>query len=123
VLTEIETLATLPAGWTGDNSTADVHVAPSGKFVYGSNRGHDSIVIYAFDEAAARLTTVGFEPTGGRNPRNFTLDDAGTLILAANQDSDSIVTFRIDQESGKLAPTGDVASSPTPTCVRIVTMG
>jgi 6-phosphogluconolactonase len=123
VLTEIETLSTLPANFSGDNSTADVHVAPSGKFIYGSNRGHDSIVIYAFDEAAARLTTVGFEPTGGRNPRNFTLDDAGTLLLAANQDSDSIVTFRIDPASGKLASTGDVASSPTPTCVRIVKMG
>jgi 6-phosphogluconolactonase len=141
-LSAIETVPTIPADFVGTpftpdvqvgpaasrppvvgtNFAADVHVAPSGRFVYGSNRGHDSIVVYAFDEATERMTCVGYVPTGGRTPRNFTIDPTGTLLLVANQGSDTIVSFRIDPTTGTLAPTGDVASSPTPTCVRIVTM-
>jgi 6-phosphogluconolactonase len=119
-LSPIESVPTLPPDFTGENTTADIHVAPSGRFVYGSNRGHDSIVIYAFDEAAARLSYVGHEPTGGRTPRNFTLSRDGSLLLAANQDSDNVVAFRVDQTRGLLTPTGGVAASPSPTCVRIV---
>ena len=140
VLSAIETVSTIPADFVGapftpdvqvgpaasrpsvvgTNFAADVHVAPSGRFVYGSNRGHDSIVIYAFDETTGRMRYVGHESTGGRTPRNFTIDTSGTLLLVANQGSDNIVSFRIDPASGTLTPTGAVASSPTPTCVKIL---
>jgi 6-phosphogluconolactonase len=119
-LEEIETVPTLPAGYAGRNSTADIHVHPNGKFVYGSNRGHDSIVIYAIDEATGRMTYVGHEPTRGRTPRNFTLDPSGTYLFAANQNSSTIVTFRIDPATGGLTPTGQVLDTPTPVCQQIV---
>lgn len=116
-LRHLQTLPTLPAGFTGRSSCADVHVHPSGRFVYGSNRGHDSIAIFAADSATGRLTPIGQEPTGGRNPRNFTIDPSGTYLLAANQDSDSIVTFRIDAGTGRLLPAGHVTQAPAPVCI------
>jgi 6-phosphogluconolactonase len=119
-LQAIDTYPTLPVGFSGSNSTADVHVTPDGKYVYGSNRGHDSLAIYAVDQSSGKLTPLGFQSTLGRTPRNFTIDPTGTFILAANQDSDDIVTFRIDPTTGQLTPTGAVAHSPSPTCVRIV---
>jgi 6-phosphogluconolactonase len=119
-LQEIQTVSTLPAGFTGRNYTADVHVHPSGKFVYGSNRGHDSIVIFAIDEDTGKLTLVGHEPTQGETPRNFAIDSTGTFLLAANQNSDTVVTFRIDQGTGKLEPTGHVAEVPTPVCLKLI---
>jgi 6-phosphogluconolactonase len=118
-LTELHTVPTLPAGFEGRSSCADVHVHPSGKFLYGSNRGHDSIVIYAIDEATGRLTYVGHEPTQGKTPRGFTIDPTGTYLLAANQNTDTIVTFRIDPSTGQLTATGHVAQVPTPVCLRI----
>jgi 6-phosphogluconolactonase len=120
-LHELQTVPTLPADFTGTNSCADVHVAPSGRFVYGSNRGHDSIVIYAIDEATGRLSYVGHEPTQGRAPRNFAIDPSGDVLFAANQDSDTIVTFRVDQQTGRLTATGQVTEVLTPVCVRIRT--
>jgi 6-phosphogluconolactonase len=117
-LQEIHTLSTLPEGFTGTSHTADVHVHPSGKFVYGSNRGHDSIAIFAVDEATGRLTALGHESTRGHVPRNFGIDPTGTFLLAANQSTDTIVTFRIDQMTGKLTPTGHVAQVPTPVCLK-----
>jgi 6-phosphogluconolactonase len=122
-LSELQTVPTLPDGFSGRSSCADVHVLPTGKFVYGSNRGHDSIVIYAIDSETGRLSYVGHEPTGGRTPRNFAIDPTGTFLLAANQSTDTIVTFRIDAETGKLTPTGQVANVPTPVCLQIVPMG
>ncbi len=121
-LSEIQTESTLPAGWTGENSTADVHVAPSGKFVYGSNRGHDSIVIFAIDERTGRMSYVGNEWTRGKTPRNFAIDPAGTFLYAANQDSDSIVTFQVDQSTGKLTPTGGTLSIPMPVCLKFAAL-
>ncbi len=119
-LSEIETVSTLPEGFRGENHCADVHVSPSGKFLYGSNRGHDSIVIFAIEESTGRLTYVGHEPTQGKTPRNFAIDSTGTFLLSANQSSDTIVTFRIVQPTGRLLPTGQVASVPTPVCLKMV---
>jgi 6-phosphogluconolactonase len=116
-LRETQTVSTLPAGFSGENSCAEIEVAPSGKFVYGSNRGHDSIVVYSIDPPTGRLNLVQHISTQGKAPRNFAIDPGGDFLLAANQNSDNVVTFRIDRESGKLSPTGHVAEIPTPVCV------
>ena len=118
VLEEIETRSTLPEDFSGRNSTADIHVHPNGRFVYGSNRGHNSLAIFAIDEATGRLTYVGHESTQGETPRNFTLDPTGDFLYAANQDSDTIVTFRVDAATGRLSSTGQVAQVATPVCVK-----
>ncbi|MBI4306524.1 MAG: lactonase family protein [Chloroflexi bacterium] len=120
-LKEIETMPSLPLGWTGENTTADIHVAPSGKFVYGSNRGHDSIVIYVIDGSTGKLTYVGHEPTRGKTPRNFAIDPSGTWLFAENQNSDTIHTFKIDQQTGRLTATGDIADVPSPVCMKFLT--
>lgn len=119
-LDALQTVPALPENFAGQSTCADIHVAPSGKFLYGSNRGHDSIVIYAIDAETGLLTYVGHAPTLGKTPRNFAIDPTGAYLFAAHQDSDSIVTFRIDPESGKLAPTSQVTEVPMPVCVRIL---
>jgi len=119
VLTEFQTISMLPAeGFSGTNSAAEIQVHPSGQFVYASNRGHDSIVIYAVDQQSGRLTLVGHQPTGGKTPRNFGIDPTGSYLLAANQASDSVVAFKIDKASGKLTATGATAHIAAPVCVR-----
>jgi 6-phosphogluconolactonase len=120
VLKELQTLSTLPEGFTGRNSTAEIRVHPSGRFVYGSNRGHNSIAIFSVEESSGRLKAVGHEPTQGRTPRNFAIDPTGTFLLAENQDSDSIVVFRIDDKTGLLKATGDKAEVPSPVCIKMV---
>ena len=117
-LRAIQTESTLPVGAERQGSTADVHVHPSGRFVYGSNRGHDSIVVYAIDQGTGRLTYIENQSTGGRTPRNFAIDPTGAFLLAANQDTNDIVTFRIDRESGKLVATGSRIVSPSPVCLK-----
>ena len=119
-LREIQTVPALPEGFEGTNYCADVHVSPSGRFVYGSNRGHDSIVIFAVEESTGELSYVGHEPTEGRYPRGFAIDPAGAFLLAANRHTNTVVTFRIDQQTGRLVPTGHVVTIPTPVCVKIV---
>jgi 6-phosphogluconolactonase len=119
-LTELQTLSTLPADFKGYSSCAEVQIAPSGRFLYGSNRGHDSIAIYAINPKRGTLTPVGHESTRGRIPRNFVVDPSGKFLAAANQDTNNIIMFRIDQKTGKLAPTGDVAEAGTPICVRFL---
>ena len=119
-LNELQRISTLPTDFQGTSYCADVHVSPSGRFVYGSNRGHDSIAAFTVDDATGRLSYIGYEPTLGRTPRNFAIDPSGTFLLAANQDTDSIVTFRIDRQTGKLAPTGDAVSVSMPVCVLLV---
>jgi 6-phosphogluconolactonase len=114
----LQTVPTLPEGFAGESACADIQVSSSGTFVYASNRGHDSIVIYRIDPFAGRLSYVGHEPTQGRTPRSFGIDPSGRFLLVANQDSDSVVTFRIDSDSGKLQPTGHAAQVPTPVCVQ-----
>jgi len=120
-LKEIQTVSTLPRDFKGKNSCADIHVSPDGRFVYGSNRGHDSIVLFALDEKTGNLTLVGHEKTQGRTPRNFGIDPTGTFLLAANQNSDNIVVFRIDRKSGKPEPTGKSIEVPNPVCVKFYT--
>jgi 6-phosphogluconolactonase len=119
-LEEIQTLSTLPEGFEGASTCAEVQVAPSGKFLYGSNRGHDSIAIYAIDQRDGRLTLIGHESTQGRTPRNFVVDPAGEFVIAANQDTDNLVSFRLDPASGKLSPTGYEVEAPTPVCVKFM---
>ncbi len=119
-LTEVQTVSTLPEAFTGRNTCADVHVSPSGKYIYGSNRGHESIVIFAIAQDTGRLTYVGHEPTQGKTPRNFTIAPTGTFLLVANQDSDTVVTFRIDPATGRLCPTGHVTKVPAPVCLRMI---
>jgi 6-phosphogluconolactonase len=93
-------------------------VHPSGKFLYGSNRGHDSIAIFSIDQATGKLTPQGHVPTGGKTPRNFNVDPTGKWLLAANQNSGTIHVFRIDEKTGKLTPNGEVIEVPTPVCVK-----
>jgi 6-phosphogluconolactonase len=119
-LTELQTLSTLPADFKGHSSCAEVQIHPSGKFLYGSNRGHDSIVIYAVDPDTGGLTLVGHESTRGKIPRNFEVSPSGEFLAAANQDSENVVMFRINAATGKLAPTGSVVSAGTPICVRFM---
>ncbi|WP_342359575.1 lactonase family protein [Terrarubrum flagellatum] len=118
-LTELQTLPTLPAGFQGHSTCAEVQVAPNGKFLYGSNRGHDSIAIYALSKDG-RMNVVGHESTRGRIPRNFDISPDGRFLAAANQDTGDIVMFRIDNESGRLTATGDVVEAGTPVCVRFM---
>ncbi|MCC6180184.1 MAG: lactonase family protein [Chloroflexi bacterium] len=117
-LTELHYLSTLPEGATGERySTAQTLVEPSGRFLYVSNRGHDSIAIFAIDPDTGRLTAVGHVSTQGRAPRNFAIDPSGTFLYAANQNSDTIVQFHIDRETGQLTPTGDVIEVGGPVCI------
>src|SRR5690606_34262160 len=119
-LTEIQTINTLPKGFEGKSYTAEVVVHPSGKFVYGSNRGHDSLVSYKVDAKTGKLTVVGHEPTQGKFPRNFAIDPTGTILFAENQNSNNIVLFRVDAKTGKLTPTGQILSLDSPVCVRFI---
>ena len=113
----LQTVSTLPDDFTGDNTCAQIVMASSGKFVYGSNRGHHSIAIFAIDEETGRLTVVGHESSQGETPRNFNLDPTGRFLLAANQDTNSVVTFRVNAATGKLDATGHVAEIPAPVCI------
>ncbi|HEY3082947.1 MAG TPA: lactonase family protein [Chloroflexota bacterium] len=113
----LHTVPTLPADFTGSSSCAEIVVHPNGKFVYGSNRGHDSLVIYAINQGSGRLSLVGWESTQGKVPRGFNIDPSGTLLLAGNQNSHTIVPFRIDQNTGKLTATGAITNTPTPVCI------
>ncbi|MBM3494532.1 MAG: lactonase family protein, partial [Armatimonadetes bacterium] len=117
-LTLIEAARTLPEGFTGASTTAEVAVHPSGKWVYGSNRGHDSIAVFAVNASTGALRPIGHEPTLGKTPRNFTLDRAGRFLIAANQDASGVVVMSIDQRTGGLQPTEHRAEVPLPVCVR-----
>ncbi len=117
VLEEVQTVATLPREPAESDTTADIHVHPSGRFVYGSNRGHDSIAVFAVDEGTGRLTARGHVSTAGSTPRNFGIDPSGRWLIAANQKSDSLVVFRIDPADGGLEPNGVRVEVPSPVCV------
>ena len=119
-LAQLQTVPTLPEGFDGSNTTADIHVTPSGRFLYGSNRGHDSLVVYAIDEADGTLRYVEHVSTRGETPRNFGIDPTGTLLLVANQNSDNVVAFQIDGETGELTPTGEETEVSMPVCVKFL---
>ena len=120
VLHALQTISTLPKDFAGKNDTAEVQVHPTGKFLYGSNRGHDSIAVFAIDAEKGTLTPVEYVATRGKTPRNFGIDPTGSFLFAANQDSDNIVVFRINPDSGRLTPTGQVVEVPSPVCVKFV---
>lgn len=119
-LSEVQTIPTLPAGFSGGSSTAEVVVHPNGKFVYGSNRGHDSLAIYSVDAGSGRLTLVGHQSTGGKTPRNFNIDPSGRTLWAANQSTDNIVVFSVDPDTGLLKRTGQELKMGSPVCVKFL---
>ncbi|HXL86532.1 MAG TPA: lactonase family protein [Gemmatimonadaceae bacterium] len=118
MLSPIDTRSTLPAGWTGTNYPADIHVAPSGRTLYVSNRGHNSIAVFSVAKSAGALTLDQAVSTDGDWPRNFSLDPTGRWLLVANQKSNSIVVFGRDEESGRLTPTRQRIALPSPVCLR-----
>src|SRR5262249_42891010 len=101
-------------------STAEVQVHPSGRFLYGSNRGHNSIAIFAIDPKSGELKPVGHQAGQIKTPRNFGIDPTGTYLIVANQDGDSLIVYRIDPKTGELTPTGSVAEVPKPVCVKMM---
>ena len=119
-LTEIQSISTLPDDFAGSNSCAEVRVHPGGKFLYGSNRGHDSIAVYYIEPAKGTLTLVEHERAGIKTPRNFNIEPTGKFCLVANQGADSVVVFRIDQKTGALEPTGNKISIGRPVCIRFM---
>lgn len=120
VLKELQTTSTLPKDFAGENTTAEVQAHPSGKFLYGSNRGHDSIAVFRIDPGKGTLRPVEQVATQGKTPRNFGIDPTGSYLIAANQNSDNIVVFRIDAKSGRLSATGQVLQVSSPVCVKFV---
>lgn len=117
VFKEVQTVSTLPPDFTGESTCAEVQVHPSGKFLYGSNRGHDSIAVFSIDGKGA-LKPVEHVSTQGKVPRNFAIDPTGSWLLAANQNSGNVVVFRIDAKTGRLKPTGQTLEVASPVCVR-----
>ncbi|HEY1930502.1 MAG TPA: lactonase family protein [Acetobacteraceae bacterium] len=118
-LTEAQVAGTLPQGHTGKNTTAEIAVAPDGRFLYISNRGHDSIARFAI-AGDGRLSFLGTTPTGGKRPRFFTLDLAGDSLFVANQESDNIVEFRVNKDNGGITPTGQTISVGSPSAISFV---
>ena len=119
-LAEVQTISTLPGDFHGENNSAEIEVDAGGRYVYASNRGHDSITVFAIEPASGRLTVVQHVPTQGRTPRNFKIDPSGRYLFAANQDSNNIVVFKIDPKTGQLTPSGQVLEVQSPVCVQFV---
>jgi 6-phosphogluconolactonase len=119
-LRELQTLSTLPENFVGENSCAEVQVHPSGRFVYGSNRRHDSIAAFSVEESSGKLKFLECQPTQGKTPRHFALDPSGRWLLAENQDSNNIVVFRVDLKDGRLTPTGQKVEVGAPVCLLFV---
>jgi 6-phosphogluconolactonase len=114
-----QTLSSLPDAYLEPNLGAGIKIAPSGRFAYAANRGHNSLAIFAVNQETGALSLVGHESTRGVGPRDFAIDPSGTLLLVANQDTDTVVTFWIDQDTGRLQATGHVAVVPTPVCLQL----
>jgi 6-phosphogluconolactonase len=122
-LTTIHSLSTLPGGMSsGSNSTAEVAVHPSGRFLYGSNRGDNSIVVYTLDQSTGRMTLAGHHPSGGQTPRHFSLDDTGTLLFAANRDTNNVVVFSVNPDTGRLTEESEVTNVQQPEFAGLVTI-
>lgn len=113
-LEPLQTIPSLPVDFTGGNTTAEIFIHPNGRFVYGSNRGHDSIAVFAVEEGSGKLKLVDHTSTRGKMPRNFGIDPTGKWLIASNQSSGDIFVFRIDPATGKLTATGDGVQLPTP---------
>ncbi len=123
-LFEEQTISTLPKDdkLVPEFSTAEVQVHPGGRFLYGSNRGHDTIAVFSIDPHTGRLALVENVSSGGKVPRNFGIDPTGRFLLAANQNSDNVVVFAVDSKTGRLTPTGQVLSVGSPVCVKFVAL-
>jgi len=115
---EIQTISTLPENYSGSSTCADLHIHPSGKFLYASNRGHDSLAVFDIDSENGYLSWKGCIPTKGKTPRNFAIDPDGKYLLVANQDTDNIVAFSIDSTNGLLTEIGIEIPVPTPVCIQ-----
>jgi 6-phosphogluconolactonase len=116
----VQTIATLPQDFSGRNDAAEIAIHPNGKFLYASNRGHDTIALFHIDPGTGKLTAAGDFSVAGKEPRNFVIDPTGAFVLAADQLSDKIVTFRIDQKTGALTLTGDSVEVPSPVCIAVL---
>lgn len=119
-MTEVQTISTLPGNFAANNTTAEIVLHPNGKFLYGSNRGHDSIAVFAVDQNNGKLTFIEHQSTMGRTPRHFAIDPTGRWLLAEHQASDSVVVFALDPETGKLKPTGKSIALGAPVCAVFV---
>lgn len=116
-LTAVQTISTLPDDFAGENTCADIHLSPDGKFLYGSNRGHHSIAIFAVHPKTGHLTALGHQPVLGETPRNFALDPQGKFLLVANQNSDNIQVFKRHKKTGLLTYTGQEIKVSKPVCL------
>ena len=119
-LEEFQRVPTIPASFSGETYTAEIVAHPTGRFLYGSNRGHDSIAVFSIDPDSGRLTAVDYTPTQGSFPRNFNLDPSGRWLIALNRESNNVVTFAVDPQTGRLTPTGQVMDLGSPSCLRWV---
>ena len=119
-LTPFQTVKTLPDDYTGRKWTADIHISPDGRFLYGSNRAHESLVIFSIDPKTGQLTLVGHQPVNGKTPRNFAIDPTGNFLLVANQDTDNITVFKRDKQTGKLISTGREINVSMPVCLLFI---
>jgi len=119
-LSPLQTISTLPKDFSGENTTAEIELHPNGKFLYASNRGHDSIAVFAIDPQKGTLRLIDYFSTKGRTPRNFAIDPTGSWLLVANQNTGNIVVFRIDGKTGRLSGSGQEVKVPSPVCLRFV---
>jgi len=116
-LDELQTVSTLPAGYSGPKSTAEIAAHPNGKFLYGSNRGNNTIAAFSIDGSTGKLTMIDTFPSGGKTPRSIAIDPSGKFLLSAGQDSDNIAAFSIDAKTGRLTATGDTVEVGAPVCI------
>jgi 6-phosphogluconolactonase len=120
VLHPVQTISSLPKDFTGHNDAAEIVIHPSGRFLYASNRGHDSIAVFAIDPAKGTLTPVEYASTKGNSPRNFEIDPTGTRMVVGNEKSDNMAVFKIDRSSGRLTFTGTTLDLGQPVCIRFI---
>ena len=121
-LTDLQTISTLPPGYAGANTAAEIMIHPNGRFLYASNRGHDSLAVFSIESTTGKLTLVEHVPSRGHMPRNFSFDPTGGWILCTNHDSNNAVVFRVDPITGKLTPIGTPVEVPMPFCERFLTV-
>ncbi len=119
-LESFQTVKNLPDDYTGRKWAADIHISPDGKFLYGSNRAHESLVIFSIDQKTGKLTLVGYQPVQGKTPRNFVIDPTGNFLLVANQDSDNITVFKRNLETGELTYIGKEIIISQPVCLKLI---
>lgn len=119
-LKELQTISTLPAGFAGTNTTAEIHLDSTGRFLYVSNRGRDDIAIFSIDQSSGTLALVDHAPAGGKTPRYFALDPSGRFLIVANQNSNSVVVNRVDAKTGRLTPVETETDTPEPVCIVFV---